>query len=151
MPFSAKVIETKEMFMAATEAANETMENHHDATLPLRPELMYQGALLVGSYVGNSFYIEYTEQETRSYKGSDLEAIMGDLRLIPMHSKPENTEPDVDAELAKAAKAMNAAEDALNESGFSVDQWMLIKSYVNAAILHSQWALAKGTQTAPLS
>lgn len=38
-----------------------------------------------------------------------------------------------DEELAKAAKEMDDAEDALAKLGFPEDQWMLIKGYVLAA------------------
>ena len=56
---------------------------------------------------------------------------------------------DVDKEIQNAVQAMNDAEDALVQSGFSEDQWMLIKSYVLSAILHNQLAVAKAWQNVP--
>jgi len=38
---------------------------------------------------------------------------------------------------------MHDAEDALADMGFPTDQWMLIKEYVGAAIVHNQISVAK--------
>jgi len=53
---------------------------------------------------------------------------------------------DIDGEMQKAKQEMNDAEDALIQSGFSEDQWMLIKQYVHSVVMHSQLAQAKGWQ-----
>jgi hypothetical protein len=56
-----------------------------------------------------------------------------------------------DEELAKAAKEMDDAEDALAKLGFPEVQWMLIKGYVLAAITHNQVVVAKALQEHALS
>jgi hypothetical protein len=71
--------------------------------------------------------------------------------MSTMQDKLELNEPNVDAELAKYFKEMEEAEDALADKGFSVDQWMLIKQYVHAAIAHSKWATVKAMQDLPSS
>jgi hypothetical protein len=53
---------------------------------------------------------------------------------------------NIDEELQKANKEMNDAEDALAQTGFSVEQWMLIKNYVLSAILSNQLSMAKSMQ-----
>lgn len=58
---------------------------------------------------------------------------------------------DFDKELEKAAKEMDDAEDALAAKGFPEDQWMLIKSYVLAAITHNQLVVCKALTTLPPS
>ena len=40
-------------------------------------------------------------------------------------------------------KEMEDAEDELANFGFPADQWMLIKQYIGAAILHNQIVVAK--------
>jgi hypothetical protein len=150
MSLTAKVIATDELFLAAT-VADADKGNQHDAQPPIDPEKMYMGNLLVGSLSGNSIYVEYTEPATKWFKGSELEEVPGDVRLIPMHERPPAAEPDVDAEIAKAVQDMDDAEDALVTLGFSMDQWMLIKKYVHAAIVQSQWATAKAWKNLPQS
>jgi hypothetical protein len=66
--------------------------------------------------------------------------------MSTMQDKMELNKPNVEAELAKYAKEMEEAEDALVDKGFSADQWMLVKKYVHAAIAHSQWSTAKAMQ-----
>jgi hypothetical protein len=53
------------------------------------------------------------------------------------------TNMNYDEELQRTNKEMHDAEDALAATGFSVDQWMLIKQYVLAAIEHRHLILAK--------
>jgi hypothetical protein len=53
---------------------------------------------------------------------------------------------NLDEEIAKAAKDMDNAEDALVATGFSVEQWMLIKNYILSAIVHNQCHVAKSLQ-----
>jgi hypothetical protein len=52
----------------------------------------------------------------------------------------------LDEEIKKERDEMDKAENALALSGFSVDQWMLIKGYVTSAILHSQYQFTKEWQ-----
>src|SRR5258708_4982478 len=130
MSITAKVIETGEFFMADT-VMELDRTNYHDAQRPLDPTKLYRGNLLVGSLSGSSIYVEYTDQETKWFKGSELEDVAGDIRLIPMHEKPLAEEPDVDAERANAVTEMDDAEDALAALGLSVDQWMLSTKYGN--------------------
>jgi hypothetical protein len=49
---------------------------------------------------------------------------------------------DANEELLKAEKDMDEAEDALASLDFPTDQWMLIKRYIHAAILHNVCAIA---------
>lgn len=50
---------------------------------------------------------------------------------------------DYNEELRKTNQQMHDAEDALADMGFPTDQWMLIKEYVGAAIVHNQISVAK--------
>jgi hypothetical protein len=47
-----------------------------------------------------------------------------------------------DQELTKAATDMHEAEDALVQNGFPVEQWMLIKQYIGAAIIQNTAIIA---------
>ena len=61
----------------------------------------------------------------------------------------ERTRPmtiNLDEEIQKAVKDMDDAEDALAATGFSVEQWMLIKAYVLSAIVHNQCHVANEWQ-----
>lgn len=48
-----------------------------------------------------------------------------------------------DEEIEKASADMHSSEDALAELGFPTAQWMLVKKYVLAAILHNQLTALK--------
>jgi hypothetical protein len=54
--------------------------------------------------------------------------------------------PSLDEEIKNASDEMEKAEDALVASGFSVEHWMLIKSYVADAIIHAQLNFTKEWQ-----
>jgi hypothetical protein len=54
-----------------------------------------------------------------------------------------------DEELAKSGKEMDDAEDALAGLGFPTEQWMLIKRYILAAIIHNTCAVAKAMGELP--
>lgn len=47
-------------------------------------------------------------------------------------------EPSLDEQLRRVTQEMHGAEDALVASGFSLEQWMLIKKYVGYAIVQTQ-------------
>jgi hypothetical protein len=50
---------------------------------------------------------------------------------------------NLDEEILQATKDMEEAEDALADMGFPVEQWMLIKQYISAAISYRQIQIAK--------
>jgi len=56
---------------------------------------------------------------------------------------------DIDEEIEKASKDMDSAETALIKIGFPENQWLLIRSYILSATLHSQLITAKAWQTLP--
>jgi hypothetical protein len=47
-------------------------------------------------------------------------------------------EPSLDEQLRRVTQEMHGAEEALVASGFSLEQWMLIKKYVGYAIVQTQ-------------
>jgi hypothetical protein len=51
-----------------------------------------------------------------------------------------------DEELRKAIIGMEDTEDALTATGFSVEQWELIKRYVLLAIHRNELAIAKSLE-----
>ena len=52
-------------------------------------------------------------------------------------NKPTH-EPGLAEQLKRVIKEMRDAEDALVASGFSREQWLLIKKYVGSAIVQNQ-------------
>lgn len=50
--------------------------------------------------------------------------------------------------LQKAMDDMREAERQLIASGFSPDQWLLVKQYIQSSILHFQLAYARALQEA---
>jgi hypothetical protein len=67
-----------------------------------------------------------------------------------MTSQSEDAMPlqdiNVEEELQKASKDMEDAEDELAATGFSVEQWMLIKRYILSAVHHQQLIELKAIQ-----
>jgi hypothetical protein len=47
-------------------------------------------------------------------------------------------EPSLDEQLRRVTQEMHNAEDALITSGFTLEQWMLIKKYIGYAIVQNQ-------------
>jgi hypothetical protein len=86
MSFTAKVIATGEFFWATTDIGAEK-GRFRDAHLPLDKTIYYMGNFLPGSLVGRSFYVEFSESETATYHGSELDEVPGDIRLIPVRGK----------------------------------------------------------------
>jgi hypothetical protein len=56
---------------------------------------------------------------------------------------------EIAAEKQKAAQQMNDSEDSLIKTGFSLDQWMLIKEYILSAILHNQMVITEASLNLP--
>ena len=50
---------------------------------------------------------------------------------------------DVDGELQKAAENMEVAMESLMKAGFTQEQLDHLSRYVQAAIAHSHWSIAK--------
>ena len=48
-----------------------------------------------------------------------------------------------DEEIGRLSAEMKLAEGALSDMGFPVEQWMLIKQYVLAAVMHGQLLMLK--------
>jgi hypothetical protein len=90
MGFTAKVIATGEFFWATADLGAEK-ERFRDTQLPLDKTIYYMGNLLPGSLVGNSFYVEFSDVETATFHGSELEEVPGDIRLMPSHAKPASS------------------------------------------------------------
>ena len=59
------------------------------------------------------------------------------MRRSKMHK------PSLAEQLRRVIKEMHDAEDALIASGFSEEQWMLIKRYVGYAIVQNQIAASR--------
>lgn len=53
--------------------------------------------------------------------------------------------------MSRVTKEMDDAEDALIATGFSAEQWMLIKQYLFAAIVQNQIAVARALSSLPTS
>ncbi|HEY2467979.1 MAG TPA: hypothetical protein VGI45_09055 [Terracidiphilus sp.] len=53
---------------------------------------------------------------------------------------------NVDVEIGKAEAAMEHAETALIESGFSREQWEMIRTYIVQAIVLQQWNNLKAVE-----
>jgi len=53
---------------------------------------------------------------------------------------------NLDKELQRVEAEMNKAENDLIASGFSKDQWLLIRKYIASVILHNQLTTAKAYQ-----
>jgi hypothetical protein len=53
---------------------------------------------------------------------------------------------NLDNELQRVEAEMNKAENDLITSGFSKDQWLLIRKYIASVILHNQLTTAKAYQ-----
>lgn len=56
---------------------------------------------------------------------------------------------DYSAELDRSNHEAEEAEDALMASGFSAEQWLLIKQYIHSAIYGNQVAVARALQELP--
>jgi hypothetical protein len=83
MSFTAKVKATNELFQATTDFGTDG-KSHRDAHLPLQSEHIYGGHHFLGSVVGTSHYVEFSEAETAVFPGSKLEEVYGDIRLVPV-------------------------------------------------------------------
>jgi hypothetical protein len=82
MTVSAKVRETGELFMATTDfGAHE--DSYRDAHSPLQADHLYGGHFFPGSMVGTSQYVEFSEAESKTFRGSELDEDIGDIRLVP--------------------------------------------------------------------
>ena len=56
----------------------------HDAYRPLENEKLYWGQLFDGSMIGQSPWVEYDSVENAVFKGSELEELPGEYRLVKM-------------------------------------------------------------------
>jgi hypothetical protein len=83
MSFTTKVRATGELFDVTTDLGTDE-KTFRDAHPPLEPTKLYSGHLFVGSLVGSSQYVEYSEAKTATFHGSELDEEYGDIRLAPV-------------------------------------------------------------------
>jgi hypothetical protein len=84
MSFTAKVIATGEFFWATTDLGP-GKEVFHDAQLPLDKSVFYEGFLYPGSIAGASMYVDQSTAKAKTFSGSELEEVQGNVRLKPVH------------------------------------------------------------------
>jgi hypothetical protein len=71
MSFTAKVKETRELFIATTDLGTKR-DTYRDAHLPLDPKVFYAGHLFLDSPAGRSHYVNFQEATSAVFHGSEL-------------------------------------------------------------------------------
>jgi hypothetical protein len=78
---TTKVKTTQQMFLVGIDMGTDAEPRWRDAIPPLKPDIWYAGNLLDGE-VGQTQYVEYGVVEWGRYKGSELDEVPGDHRLL---------------------------------------------------------------------
>lgn len=79
---SAKVKATGEFFIATTDFGTD-QAGYRDAHAPLEVNHIYGGHLFPESSVGTTQYVEFTHSVSATFRGSELDEEIGDIRLVP--------------------------------------------------------------------
>jgi hypothetical protein len=82
MSFTAKVKETRELFIATTDLGTKR-DTYRDAHRPIDQNVYYAGHLFLDSLVGTSHYVNFQEATSAVFHGSALVEDHGEIRLVP--------------------------------------------------------------------
>jgi hypothetical protein len=83
MSFTAKVKETRELFIATTDLGP-IKDIYREARPPLNRNVYYAGHLFLEYLVGTSHSVDFEQATSAIFHGSELEEEYGDVRLVPL-------------------------------------------------------------------